>query len=508
MPNFEQILNDKLQAFNKKYKLQLASDQLNIRQANASGDALKNNYKELVTQSLLDYLSNAMAMKKNESYDFTQFSISDFTKEFDELMQAKCNIQHIGARPDYEGIKLDELFDFMKEKATPYSTFLPNLWGKDLMEGRMTVESMREVTSDASAILLGDGADSPNKMRQVSKNALKTLVAAQQAMTSVRERRGFLFVIFHPILNYREKNYLKDLNKSVKECEAKKFDVEGVKNDLMNIETLQETFENLSNHEAYDYKYEEAVNIERHRKEREYKNGVVRNVIHAHAGKINNPEFQKDIAEKLLDSLPDGGSLKYHKRKIIEEKSNAFLKEAGKANEAYSFNLNVENAQEYIQSYARRMFSFALELTEGMKYNMTGRLLAAQRMTDVIMNAISPVPLSPEILGKYGDGYLLNNPEMIAWSVAVRMGKSQADEATMNIISNANEAFQGLKNKRLPLKYANGGLDERKEDDAYELLDSPISIEEIFSLDVYNAPKHLPATNNNQVDKGKPPFNK
>ena len=170
--------------------------------------------------------------------------------------------------------------------------------------------------------------------------------------------------------------------------------------------------------------------------------------------------------------------------------------------------MKVENAQERIQSYAMRMFSFALELTEGMKYNMTGRLLAAQRMTDVIMNAISPVPLSPEILGKYGDGYLLNNPETIAWSVAVRMGKSQADEATMNIISNANEAFQGLKNKRLPLKYANGGLDERKEDDAYELLDSPLTIEEIFSLDVYSAPKTLPVTNNNQVDKGKPPFNK
>ena len=88
------------------------------------------------------------------------------------------------------------------------------------------------------------------------------------------------------------------------------------------------------------------------------------------------------------------------------------------------------------------------------------------------------------------------------------MGKSQADEETMNVISDANEAFQGLKNDRLPIKYANGGLDERKEDDAYELLDSPISAEDIFNMDMTNlvsSNAQLLSPINNQPSSNKEP---
>ena len=132
------------------------------------------------------------------------------------------------------------------------------------------------------------------------------------------------------------------------------------------------------------------------------------------------------------------------------------------------------------------MFSFAFELTKDMKYNMIGRVLAAQRMVDVIMKEVSPVPLSPEILGKYADGYLLANPQEIAFTVAVGMGKMQADEETMNVISEANEAFQGLKNDRLPIKYANGGLDQKREDDLYKLSEGSLTAEDIFNMDMTN----------------------
>ena len=225
MPTREQILNNKLQAFNTKYSLQLTSEALNIRLGDSTGDALKNNYKELLTQSLLDYLSHAMQMRRNASYDFTEFSIPEFTQEFEDLMQAKCDVQNIGSRPAYEGGKLEELFDFMKEQATPYSYRLPQLWEKDFKEGRLTVESMREVTTESANILLGEGADKPDNMRQVSKDALRTLVAAQLTMTAVREKRGFFYPLFHPILNYREKNYLKELNEKVELCKQNKFNV-------------------------------------------------------------------------------------------------------------------------------------------------------------------------------------------------------------------------------------------------------------------------------------------
>lgn len=276
----------------------------------------------------------------------------------------------------------------------------------------------------------------------------------------------------------------------------------------MNNETLQETFENLLSHEAYDYKYAEAENIERHRKEREYQNGLVRGVEIAHASKFNSQDFEKQITEDLVNSLPDGGTLKVDKRKIIQEKTKAFLKQANNANESYSVGLNVDNAQDHIISYTCKMFSFAFELTKDMKYNMIGRVLAAQRMVDVIMKEVSPVPLSPEILGKYADGYLLANPKEIAFTVAVGMAKMQADEETMNVISEANEAFQGLKNDRLPIKYANGGLDQKREDDLYKLSEGSLTAEDIFNMDMTNLVSSnaqlLPPINNQPSNNKEP----
>ena len=125
-------------------------------------------------------------------------------------MKAKADLQGISGRPDYEGVKLNELFDNMKEEATKYSYPLAELWKQSFISGSLTLPTMKAVTRDAVGVLLGDNADAPDNMSQRSKNALQSLVAAKQTMDLIREKRGFGWRLRHPILNYREKKYLKE----------------------------------------------------------------------------------------------------------------------------------------------------------------------------------------------------------------------------------------------------------------------------------------------------------
>ena len=217
MPTKKQILDSKLAQFNSKYNLNLSESSLSVRVANTTPEEIKHSYKQVSTSVLLEYLSNAMKMRENASYDFTQFSIPDFAAEFEDVMKAKANLQGISGRTDYEGVKLNELFDNMKEEATKYSYPLAELWKQSFISGSLNLPTMKAVTRDAASVLLGDNADAPDNMSQRSKNALQSLVAAKQTMDLIREKRGFSWRLRHPILNYREKKYLKERLEAVSE---------------------------------------------------------------------------------------------------------------------------------------------------------------------------------------------------------------------------------------------------------------------------------------------------
>ena len=84
-------------------------------------------------------LANAMKIKEGASYDFTRFSIPEFAKDFEEVMQARSEAKLIANRPSYEGFKLDVLFDKKVEAARPYSYLLSALWTTDFLKGDRNV---------------------------------------------------------------------------------------------------------------------------------------------------------------------------------------------------------------------------------------------------------------------------------------------------------------------------------------------------------------------------------
>ena len=183
--------------------------------------------------------------------------------------------------------------------------------------------------------------------------------------------------------------------------------------DTLQNETLQDTFENLGNHEAYDYLWEEARKQNQKIHDDLIKAGVVYDVIEHYANKVNNKEFESQITQELINVMPVGGADNTTKAKIIQDKAKSLIDKAHSLNENYHNYLNANNVKLKMAGYAADIFMHAFDMTDGCKYNLKGRLLAAQRMTDVIMNNLSPVPLAKDALGQFGDGYILSNPKSL-----------------------------------------------------------------------------------------------
>lgn len=490
MATKKEILDSKLAQFNSKYNLNLSESSLNVRVASNDPAEIENTYKQVSTSVLLEYLSNAMKMRENASYDFTQFSIPDFAAEFEEIMKAKTDLQGIGGRPAYEGVKLNELFDNMKEEATKYSYPLAELWKQSFISGSLTLATMKAVTRDAAGVLLRDDADAPDNMSQRSKNALQSLVAAKQTMDLIREKRGLGWRLRHPILNYREKKYLKELKNNIKSCEAKHFDVEEVANTLQN-ETLQDTFENLNNHEAYDYLWDEARKQNQKIHDDLIKAGVVYDVIEHYANKVNNKEFESQITQELINVMPVGGADNTTKAKAIQDKAKSLIDKAHSLNENYHNYLNANNVKIKMAGYAADIFMHAFDMTDGCKYNLKGRLLAAQRMTDVIMNNLSPVPLAKDALGQFGDGYILSNPESVEYDIQLNAHIDSENKSQITIaMQEARNLYEAIKNNRENFELTAEALTEvpkieEKEQIIFEPKDAVVDPFDIFNIDPF-----------------------
>ena len=166
------------------------------------------------------------------------------------------------------------------------------------------------------------------------------------------------------------------------------------------------------------------------------------------------------------------------------------INKAHELNETYQNGLDKNNAHRKMANYVEDIFSQAFKMTEGCKYNLKGRLLAAQRMTDVIMNQLSPVPLAKEALGKYADGYILANPDAIKGRIYSSIYADAEEKRAVDLaLEEAKGAYQSMSNDRERVIFEPGTFTEvvkvvqNANEEYYQLQGPQMSAFEAFDID-------------------------
>ena len=483
MPKKEQMLQDKLQRFNEKYNIDIKKMIDDFAALNLPQDKKQERYTEIMSDALALHVKNEFIMKDGGKYDFSNFSIAEFAEDFEDIVQAK-NETNLGAsRPAYEGIKLDELFDLLADATRPYSYPLAELWASDFHRGTITVKSMKKITNNALNVLT-DPFTLAKDFTDEQKHMLINIVAAKKTMEAIRENRSNLWRFFHPIQNYREKNYLKLLEKNAKDLEAVGYNVNGVEKTLED-ETLSGAYEKLLDHEAYEERFEKEREKGREVVEAAAAKGIIYSIVSKVEKKLEDKQFETNLTNALMDALPGEGDVKENAKDVLKGKIKYIIDKAQQANAKYhSAVITHSTAKIEMSSYAVDMFRDMLSVTKDFNYDLSGRIAAAQKLTDVIMEQLSPVAFAKNVLGEYSQGYVLNGAGTIT---TLHLTLDKSEEEVKVALEIAKNIYNGVENVRENVVFPPDEFEEPK--DYYTLNDGgPIDFEELWSKDPFADP--------------------
>jgi hypothetical protein len=124
--------------------------------------------------------------------------------------------------------------------------------------------------------------------------------------------------------------------------------------------------------------------------------------------------FKAQLTDSIVKSLPKCTMGSNSQKTILNSTvTNALINEAKSANKIFDAGiLGGENPQKQMAANVKLVFAKAFSLVDSLGYTSPeDQLLAAQKITDVVMKKASPAALKPEEYAKFTNGYVLNNPE-------------------------------------------------------------------------------------------------
>ena len=403
MPKKEQILQDKLQQFHEKYNIEIQDMINDFAALDLPKEQKQERYTAMVSNALVSHIRNVLKMKEGGKYDLSDFSIAEFAEDFEDIVQTKNEANRAPARAAYEGIKLEYLFDSLTEATRDYSYPLAELWAKDFRRGNITVQSMKAITDNAVDMLIGQSPD-----QKAHKNVLINIVAARRMMEAVRENRSYLWCFFHPIQNYREKNYLKLLNQNTETLQVIGYDVNNVDR-MLEDETLSGAYEKLLDHEAYEERFEKEREKDRKALEELAAKGEIYGIVSMVEKKLADKSFKPKLTEALLAALPEGSSNMENTKNVLQGNIDSIIEIAQKANAEYASEIaHATSPKTAMEGYTIDVFRDVLKMTADMNYDLKGRFLAAQKLTDVILDQLSPSAFAKNVLGEFAQGCVFN----------------------------------------------------------------------------------------------------
>ena len=451
---FEQASKD----FNENFQAQISIDEIERVKNKYTGlnsifldrkarNTPRAQFVRLLGESLAIYWNTHTKMSETGSYDLSQKRLAEFIYQFDEMMHARYEDRlpegQKSTRQAYEGINFEKLLGKVAQYAQAYNKTLPAIWAENVLNKVTSMESMKEITSNAYDYLTKEvkfegSAESVTGPVEIDK--LMNVAGALQAMEKVHASRSWLWkVIINRSANKAEKAYIETLKNQVSELSKLGYPMATVSEKLStNVlgETIEKANDEVQNRQQY--RERKAKNdIKNREQEQSNQEKQVLKVSEKLNAPLEEEGFQFKFSQKLGGVLPEGG-FGAAKTGMLITSMNGLVNTLKDTNEFYDRKIK-EGAteQEAMQYYAKQVFYKTFEMTDMLGYyQLKDRVLAAQNMADVIMKEHSPVSLAKESLGTYAEGYILKNPDIIMEGLAQDSGLAQ---------ESLEKAFDGAK---------------------------------------------------------------
>ena len=107
-----------------------------------------------------------------------------------------------------------------------------------------------------------------------------------------------------------------------------------------------------------------------------------------------------------------------------------------------------EELSDYLAAQAKNMFTVAFNKLTAFKLQLQDRLVAAQKITDIVLNSATPVAFKQNEYGKYGDSFAIKNDEFVR-NVISGNGIKADEETVTNAINGAKKELGAFEKERV-----------------------------------------------------------
>ena len=420
-------------------------------------NAAANTYANLFSYVLAGYLKQHSHITENAAYNkMHDFSADTFLNQFEDLMATKFEAanKNGSTRKPFEGIDRNRFITFANNMVNSYNKSLPEVWADRIKKGTMTIEEMQAITDNAQNLLMVQNKR-PGYMPENKKAALLNMVAAYNAMETLRQQRSVWWRFWNFRISGREQKYLDKLKEQVNALRNTHYKVSAA---------LGSANQKLMEQPKGDKITLDSIPVG----EAEL---VLDNVASKLESTINNRQYVREFSEKIFAAIPNG-------KKLVNGKEQEFSSLLSATMELVMQNYNktydstqAKDLDPEITVKAQMKLAFADAVTSFTNIigyeNRKERLVAAQIITDMIMKEFSPARFQPEKYGKYASGYALNN-----WTEIEELANEDPKDIEAALVEYnkivANKAKENEVNEK-PIEEHNIINDDKKVEESKEL---------------------------------------
>ena len=144
---------------------------------------------------------------------------------------------------------------------------------------------------------------------------------------------------------------------------------------------------------------------------------------------------REQLAKEIVFELPEGGLGANEKMGIVQNSMQQIRQRLQESNVQYDSQRESGIPEgEAIVDYTLKVFSMAFEISDSFGYaKLQDRILAAQKMTDVVMKKESPMSEKQGQFGEVAEGYIIKNAHLFLKELQT------APTAVQNLLAQAFE---------------------------------------------------------------------
>jgi hypothetical protein len=366
------------------------------------------NYLSGLTQTLTECIKGKLKINDEANYAPEQINILSFIQDYEDIMKArKEEAEYDRQRSPYEGADYKELVKYVVDSTKEFDQALCWIWAEDVVNEKLSIKDLKAVSDRAIADLdsLREGDEFGDKERAKLANVYWSM----KAMEMVRQQRGFFFKIFSFRINGREKEYFNQLVAAKDRFIARGFPVAEIQKTGY-ASVMKEAYEDVEKglkqgKPEKEIRQEKAENLRSLPK--------VTDVVQP---LMQNSELKAEAAGEIVDKLPQCRWEKnLQKAILLSTMMDTLLKAAKDGNQVFDEEAARGGNRHALMAHnVKLVFKAAFLFTGSLGYMETSsQIVAAQIMTDVIIQHYSPALIDPKEYAYFTEGYMFKEPNAV-----------------------------------------------------------------------------------------------